>query len=211
MRVGRLHVLTDETVQDRFDHVQLARLAAEGGAEVVQLREKRPRGADELVAIAERMLEALEPFGAMLIVDDHVEVALRARAHGVHLGREDVSATVARERLGNGFVIGATANDEDEALRVAAGPVDYLGVGPVFGTRSKERPAPALGIARLGAIARAVDRPVIAIGNITAERVAEVLAAGAHGVAVLSAVVGAADPRAATSTLRRALDGGGRS
>lgn len=211
MRVGRLHVLTDETVQERFDHVQLARLAAEGGAEVVQLREKRPRGVEELVAIAERMLEALEPFGAMLIVDDHVEVALRARAHGVHLGREDVSATVARERLGDGFVIGATANDEQVALRVAAGPVDYLGVGPVFGTRSKERPAPALGIARLGAIARAVDRPVIAIGNITAERVAEVLAAGAHGVAVLSAVVGAADPRAATSALRRALDGGGRS
>lgn len=204
--IGRLHVLTDETVQQRFDHVQLARMAAIGGADVVQLREKRSRGEDELVAIAVAMLEVLEPFGAMLIIDDRVQVALRARAHGVHLGRSDLEPAAARRRLGDGYVIGGTANDEEEALRVGAGPVDYLGVGPVFGTRSKLRPAPELGVERLRAIARATPRPVIAIGNVTAERVGRVVEAGVHGIAVLSAVVTADDPVAATAALRAALD-----
>jgi thiamine-phosphate diphosphorylase len=93
-----------------------------------------------------------------------------------------------------------------EAIRVAGTDVDYLGVGPVFGTRSKANPAPALGLGTLSAIVRAVGKPVVAIGSITPDRVASVLDSGAHGVAVLSAVVCHADPGRATREFRQAID-----
>jgi thiamine-phosphate pyrophosphorylase len=204
-RVGRLHVLTDETQQGRFSHLELARLAALGGADVVQLREKRPRPTAELVRLARAMAELLGAWGAGLIVNDRADVAVAAMARGVHLGRGDLAPRRAREILGPDAVIGATANCLDQALLAAAGPVDYLGVGPVFSTRSKDRPAPILGLDGLAVIARAVEVPVVAIGGITPERVQEVIAAGAHGVAVLSAVVGDPDPVRATRRMREAL------
>jgi len=113
---------------------------------------------------------------------------------------------VARRILGDAAVIGATVNSSSEAVSIARQPVDYLGVGPVFGTRSKSRPAPALGIDGLRAIVRLVDRPVIAIGGVTADNAAEALAAGAHGVAVLSSVACSRDPLAAVRRLREAID-----
>ena len=134
-RIGRLHVLTDETLQRRFSHVELARLAARGGADTVQLREKLSRPTAELVRIARRVREVIEPFGARLVVDDRVDVA-RAAGAGVHLGKTDMTARRARELLGRDAAIGGTANSLAEALQVASGPVDYLGVGPVFGTSS---------------------------------------------------------------------------
>jgi hydroxymethylpyrimidine kinase/phosphomethylpyrimidine kinase/thiamine-phosphate diphosphorylase len=204
--LGRLHVLTDEVLEARFSHVELARLAVAGGADVVQYREKRALPTRELVAVAVEMRRALEPTRAILVVDDRVDVAVAASVDAVHLGRDDLLPASARRALGPHALIGGTANDLEEAIRVAATPVDYLGVGPVFGTRSKDRPAPALALERLAEIVRAVDKPVIAIGSITAEHVADVLATGAYGVAVLSAVTTAADPTAATRAIRRAID-----
>jgi thiamine-phosphate pyrophosphorylase len=124
----------------------------------------------------------------------------------VHLGRDDLDVPIARQLLGPDVLIGGTANSLEEARRVAATDVDYLGVGPVFGTGSKANPAPPLGLDGLRAIAHAVDRPVIAIGGITPDRLAAVLDAGAHGVAILSAVVCQADPAAAARECRRAID-----
>jgi len=203
---GTLHVITDETLQDRFTHVELARLAAEGGADVVQLREKRPWSTRRLVETAREMAAVLAPHGVRLVVDDRVDVAVAAGVGAVHLGREDLDLDVARRMLGASAWIGATANDAEEALRLSLAPVDYLGVGPIFGTTSKANPAPELGVEGLRAIVRLVDRPVIAIGNVTAARAAEVLAAGARGLAVLSAVALSADPRAAVRRLREAID-----
>ena len=204
--IGVLHVITDETVQDRFSHVDLALHAATGGADIIQFREKRARPVSELIETTRRIGEALEDMATRLIVDDHVEVALRAGVRAVHLGRDDLDPKSAREILGESALIGGTANSLDEALRVSATPVDYLGVGPVYGTRSKANPAPVLGIETLHAIVKVVRQPVIAIGSITAERVGEVLDAGAHGIAVLAAVARASDPRDATRALREAVD-----
>jgi len=204
-RPGRLHVLTDETLQSRFTHVELARLAVEGGADTVQLREKREWTDGDLRGVAAKALAVVRESGARLILDDRVELAAALGADGVHLGRHDMPPEQARERLGERMLIGGTANTFDEAVRVSRGPIDYLGVGPVFGTRSKEAPAPALGLDRLRAIVQAVDRPVVAIGNVTAERVAAVLETGAWGIAVLSAVVCAANPAAATARFREAI------
>ena len=191
---GRLHVITDETVQSRYSHLELAMLAAEGGADTVQFREKRVRTTRALVDEARSMAQQVRERGARLLVNDRLDVAVAAEADGVHLGPDDLDPTSARRLLGQRGLIGATANDLDRALQLTAAPIDYLGVGPVFGTSSKTAPAATLGLTGLREIASAVVQPVIAIGNISPERVAAVLEAGAHGVAVLSDVACHADP-----------------
>jgi thiamine-phosphate pyrophosphorylase len=204
--LGRLHVITDATLQDRYAHVELAALAAAGGADAVQFREKRPWTTRALVETATLMRRVLDGTAVCLVADDRVDVALAAGIRAVHLGREDLDAATARRMLGPDTLIGGTANSLAEALRVAATDVDYLGVGPVFGTRSKANPAPLLGVEGFQAITRAVSKPVIAIGSITPGRVQAVLEAGAHGVAVISAIVCQPDPAAATRDFREAID-----
>jgi thiamine-phosphate pyrophosphorylase len=204
-RVGRLHVITDETLQARFSHSELAQLAIEGGADTIQYREKRPLSTRHLVAVATQVAEICRAAGVACIVDDRADVAFAVGAAGVHVGREDLPADQARRLLGDGFLIGGTANGLAEARAVFATPVDYIGVGPVFGTRSKVNPAPRLGLDALRAIVAESPVPVIAIGNIAPDRVAEVLEAGAHGVAVLSGVTCAADPAAAAARYAEAL------
>ncbi len=187
--VPRLHVLVDSPA--------LGLAAARGGAGVVQYREKRPLPTNTLVERARGLR------GAELIVNDRVDVAAAVGA-GVHLGRGDLQPEVARRLLGERALIGATANSLEQAQQVIArsgASLDYLGVGPVYGTRSKANPAPRMGLDRLAAIVEAVPLPVIAIGSIDAKRLPEVLATGAHGVAVLSAVCAATDPEAATRAL----------
>ena len=195
--IGRLHVITDEVLQNRFSHVELAAAAAAGGADVIQYREKRQVSTKEMMRVGVLMSLACREFGATLLIDDRADVAAAVGATAVHLGREDLPPYVARQILGPDAIIGGTANSVEEAVKVAKQPVDYLGVGPVFGTTSKgDRAAPMLGLERFAEICKAVDKPVIGIGSITADRVADVLAAGAHGVAILSAIVCQDDPQA---------------
>lgn len=196
--VGRLHVITDEVLQTRFTHVELAAAVAAGGADVIQYREKRQVATREMMRVAALMRLACQEFGATMLIDDRVDVAAAVGASAVHLGRDDLPPYAAREILGPDAIIGGTANSVEEAVKVARQPVDYLGVGPVFGTTSKgDRAAPMLGLERFAAICSAVEKPVIGIGSITVEHVADVLSAGAFGVAVLSAVVCQHDPQTA--------------
>ncbi len=194
--IGRLHVITDEVLQTRFSHVELAAAAAAGGADVIQYREKRQISTKEMMRVAVLISLACRERGATLLIDDRADVAAAVGATAVHLGRDDLPPYVARQILGPDAIIGGTANSVEEAIKVAKQPVDYLGVGPVFGTTSKgDRAAPMLGLEQFGDICAAVDKPVIGIGSITADHVADVLAAGAYGVAVLSAVVCQDDPQ----------------
>jgi thiamine-phosphate diphosphorylase len=190
-------VITDEVLQTRLSHAEAARLAIEGGADAIQYREKRPLTSRELVEAAGAVAAACRTANVTLIVDDRADVAMAVGASGVHVGRNDITPGVARRLLGDGFLIGGTANSLDEASRVWATGVDYIGAGPVFGTASKQGPAPQLGLEALRAIAAASPVPVIAIGNIKARDVASVLETGAYGVAVLSGVTCALDPVAA--------------
>jgi hydroxymethylpyrimidine kinase/phosphomethylpyrimidine kinase/thiamine-phosphate diphosphorylase len=200
-RVGRLHVLV-------HPGDGLARMAAEAGAEVVQVRDKGTTPTAARVALVREAIAVARPHGVQVVVNDRVDVAAEAGADGVHLGGEDTAPEVARRLLGEGALVGGTANSLEEALAWTGRPIDYLGVGPVFGTRTKANPAPPLGLDALARIVRAVDRPVIAIGNVTPDRVEAVLATGAHGIAVASAVADAEDPGVAVRALRRALDAG---
>jgi thiamine-phosphate pyrophosphorylase len=205
-RIPRLQVITDEEIQGRHSHLELARLAFQGGADSVQFREKRPWTTREWIEVTSAILEEAHRHDALLIVDDRVDVARSIGASAVHLGRNDLDVATARAILGPEAIIGGTANSFEEAERVWQTEIDYIGVGPIYGTRTKQNPAPDMGLETLARICEACPVPVVAIGSITAERIPEVLAAGAHGVAVVSAVVAAEDVEAATRRCVEAIE-----
>ncbi len=202
--VGRLHVITDVTVQSRYDHVQLATLACRGGAATIQLRDKS-LAAGEFLAVARRVREVCTRHGALFIVNDRVREARAAGADGVHVGGDDTSIAEARSILGAGVIIGASAATPADALAAERAGADYVGVGHVYPTTSKHKPGPPIGLDGIRAVRDVVTIPVIAIGGITAERVPDVMRAGASGVAVIAAVCAAPDPEAATRGLVAAM------
>jgi thiamine-phosphate pyrophosphorylase len=202
--VGRLHVLTDATLQDRYTHEEITRLAIEGGAETIQFREKRG-STRALIATARALMDICRKAGVPLLVNDRIDVALAADASGVHLGTEDFPVSLAREILGPDRIIGASAGNLAEARRAMWAGADYVGVGPVFASGSKDDAGAALGAQGLREIVSEIEIPVIAIGGIDASRVAEIAAAGAYGIAVIQAVSLNPDPAGAAAALRGAL------
>lgn len=205
-QIPRLQVITDEEIQDRHSHAEIARQALRGGADAVQFREKRPWTTRELMEVAAQILDEARHHDALLIVDDRVDVARSIGATAVHLGRNDLDVPTARAILGSDAIIGGTANSFEEAEHVWQADIDYIGVGPIYGTRTKRNPAPEMGLETLARICEACPVPVVAIGSITAERIPEVIAAGAHGVAVVSAVVAAEEIEAATRQCVEAIE-----
>ncbi|HEY0539030.1 MAG TPA: thiamine phosphate synthase [Actinoallomurus sp.] len=203
-RIGQLHVLTDA----RGGRAALAAVSAavSAGAPVVQVRAKNC--SDRVLHdFARAVMEICRPYGTTCLVNDRVDVALAVGAAGTHLGADDLPVAAVRRVAGPDHLIGGTARDPQRARELVAEGVDYLGVGPAYSTTTKSGLPDPLGPARIGAVASAVPVPVIAIGGVTAERVAELMAAGASGIAVVAAVSAAADPAAATRHLLRALDG----
>jgi thiamine-phosphate pyrophosphorylase len=200
--LGRLHVLTD--VHAGRDAIGVTTRAIEAGAPVVQLRVKGCTDR-ELYELGRRLMTVCTQHAATCIVNDRVDVALAIGAHGTHLGADDLSVETVRRIAGPAHLIGGTARDPATAVRLVAEGADYLGVGPAYQTSTKDGlPAP-IRPDGVGAVARAVAVPVIAIGGITAERVGPLLAAGAYGVAVVGAIAHAADPALATKSLLTAL------
>ena len=198
-------MITDATLQTRFAHAEIACRAAAGGADTIQLREKRPLTTHAFVSLTREVREALAP-DVPLLVNDRADVALEAGAEGLHIGQDDLLLETARTILGSERLIGGTANSLEEARAWFGRRVDYLGVGPVFGTTSKDNPAPVLGLDRLAEIIAESPIPVVAIGGVQPEHVAEVMDRGAWGVAVLSGVACAGDPTAAARRYREAID-----
>lgn len=203
-RISRLCVITD-TGRTRFGHAQLARLACSGGAGMIQLRDKELNN-NQLVREALLVRDVCWEFGVPLVLNDRVEIASEARADGVHLGRDDMPLKVARALLGPDAIIGASAGNAEEAREAEAAGASYIGFGHIFATLSKEKATPPVGLKALSDACSAVSVPVIAIGGITAENAADVIRAGAWGVAVISEVCSAADPYAATRRLRDVID-----
>jgi thiamine-phosphate pyrophosphorylase len=188
-------------------HREQARAALEGGVRWIQLRAKRlpPEAwAAEAVAIA----ELCRDFGAMFVVNDSPEVALRAEADGVHLGGDDASPAAARALLGEFAIVGVTLNEPAHVARYAGVRVDYAGVGPFRHTLSKQKLAAVHSPDSLaGLIAAAAPLPCYAIGGVTAADWTAVRALGAHGIAVSGAIAMADDPVSAAKTLVEAVAG----
>jgi thiamine-phosphate pyrophosphorylase len=200
--LGRLHVLTDTRGGREVLSVVAAALSA--GAPVVQVRSKDGTDRD-LYDLALRVSSMCADADALCIVDDRPDIAVAVGAGGTHLGAHDLPVDAARTVVGAGHLLGGTARSAEQARTLVAAGADYLGVGPAWSTTTKDGLPDALGAAAVGAVAAAVDVPVIAIGGITVDRVPELMAAGVHGVAVVAAVSEAADPAAAVRALLRAL------
>jgi thiamine-phosphate pyrophosphorylase len=160
----------------------------------------------ENLSAARAVAGACADAGAPLLVNDHLDVAQAVDAAGVHLGQDDLPVADARRVLGAGALIGATATTAAQARAAESDGASYVGFGPVFATASKANPALVKGLAGLRAACRAVTIPVIAIAGITPERVPPCLAAGAHGVAVLSGIACTTDPTRAARRYREALE-----
>lgn len=207
----RLHVLSAPEGDRRS--LDTIASALEAGAGCVQVRAKHLDDRTHL-AFASEVVARCRTAGAMSIVNDRVDIALVSGADGVHLGANDLPVAAARALAGDRLIIGGTARDPATAARLAADGADYLGAGPLYGTTTKSGLPDPIGFDTLRAIVNAVAVPVIGISGVTAERVPEVLATGAHGVAVTAAITAAGDPRTATAELLArlappAVDGGG--
>lgn len=195
--MGPVYVITDP--EAALPVVEQARAAARGGAALIQIRDKRASDAD-LAAQVARLLPELHALGARLIVNDRAEVAIATRADGLHIGQGDGDAAALRRRLPPGMILGLSIETEEQALRIPAG-VDYIGAGPLRATATKPDHAAPVGLDGLARIIAAARLPAYAIGGIKPGDAAAIKAAGALGMAVVSAVTRAADPEAATAAL----------
>lgn len=199
-KIGRLHVLTDATLQNRFTHLELTEMAIDGGAHTIQFRQKEG-STKEMITTATAMKRLCASKGATFIVNDRIDVAIAAEADGVHLGQDDFPIPLARKLLGNNRIIGGSAATPEEIETCIREGVDYVGYGPVYATGSKDDAGPVSGIDLLGRIVSSTPVPVIAIGGIDQNNASHVLGTGAHGIAVISSVCCREDPQKAAKEL----------
>ena len=184
-RLPRVYPITDTQISG-LSHADQVALFAEAGATLVQLREKRASAA-EFFETAKAALAVAAERGVHLIVNDRVDIALAIAAAGVHLGQDDLPPEAARRVLGDETVIGYSTHSVSQALEAAALPIDYLAIGPIFSTRTKENPDPVVGVEGLRTVRDAIGRlPLVAIGGITLANAVDVIRAGADSVAMIS-------------------------
>ena len=188
MKLPRIYPLTDVHLSG-LSHAEQVKLLSLGGASLIQLREKHMAArefyeqAKEAVAVALRC-------GVQLLINDRVDVALAVGAAGVHLGQDDMPPEAARKLLGPNALIGYSTHNIEQAIAATKLPIDYLAIGPIFMTTTKSDIAPVLGLEGLRGVRRAIGAfPLVAIGGITSANAANVIAAGADSVAVISALL----------------------
>ncbi len=206
----RLNAIVDPARAGGHDIVELARRVAEGGATLVQLRDKGSE-TRAMIEKARAIMAALSPFRVPFVVNDRVDVALAAHADGVHLGPDDMAAIDARALLGPNAIIGLSIKTVDEAANAPAELFDYAGVGGVYATLSKEQKTAPIGAEGFARVAdalrgRARNLPIVGIAGIDSGNAGAVIAAGADGVAVISALSTVQDPAAAARALRQLVD-----
>jgi thiamine-phosphate pyrophosphorylase len=206
----RVYAILDPEHTGGRELTELSRLLAEGGATLVQLRDKMSE-TRAMVERARALKAVLAPFRIPLLINDRVDVALAAGADGVHVGQTDMAAEDARRLLGRDAVIGLSINTEPLAEAAPIESIDYVGIGGVYATMSKAQKKPPIGVDGLRRIVAVFQRrkrgfPACAIAGITAGNAAATIAAGADGVSVISALSLAADPAAATRALRATVD-----
>jgi thiamine-phosphate pyrophosphorylase len=201
-RLPSIYPITDRQISGLSHAAQVERMA-EGGATIVQLREKVLSARDFFVE-AREALEVARKLGVRVIINDRVDLAHVLNADGVHLGQEDMPASAARELLGPEAIIGVSTHNLDQLKQASDEPVDYVAVGPIFSTSTKENPDPVVGLEGVRMARQEIpDKPLVAIGGITLENAAEVLQAGADSVALIRAVLD--DPNQIASRIRALL------
>ena len=196
LEASRLQFITHFT--DRYSYLDSAMMALEGGCRWIQLRMKDAEE-DEIMRTASRLLPECRKKGAVFIIDDHPDIALKTGADGVHLGKNDMPADMARKILGDSFIIGGTANTFEDIARLASQGADYIGCGPFRFTTTKRNLAPVLGLdgyRRLTEMMKenGIDLPVTAIGGIGFDDIPQIMQTGVSGIALSGSVLRADDP-----------------
>jgi thiamine-phosphate pyrophosphorylase len=203
-----VYLVTQESLSTGRSTREVVAAAIAGGVDVVQLREK-DRSARERYRLGRKLRELTREAGVTFVVNDRVDLASAVGADGVHLGDEDLPLPVARELLGEDAILGRSVSFVDDAVAAERAGADYLGVGAVYSTGSKDDiddDEYEIGAGRVGDIAEAVDIPVVGIGGITGDNAGAVIEAGADGVAVMTAITRADHPEAATRELGEAVE-----
>lgn len=201
----RLYLVTDRASAGRRTLADVVAAAVRGGVTCVQLREKQLNTRDFL-AQARALKALLDPHAIPLVINDRIDVALACGAHGVHLGQSDIPVAEARRLLPPRMFIGWSVETMEDVQRSTALPLDYLGVSPIFATPTKTDTPTPWGLDGLQRVRSATLLPLVAIGGIHAGNARDVLSAGADGLAVVSALCAAPNPRAAAAGLRRLID-----
>jgi thiamine-phosphate pyrophosphorylase len=199
-----LIVITDPDCGTGRNLIEVVNAALAAGAPAIQLRDKNA-GSRDLLDLARRLREETTRAGALLFMNDRVDVAIAAGADGAHLGDDDLPIEAARRITPPGFILGSSVDSDSEAQAAQRAGADYLGVGPIYRTYTKGDAGDAVGPERIAEISVAVDLPVIGIGGIEAANAHAVIRAGGAGVAVVSAIMRARDPAAATGELLAAM------
>ncbi len=199
-----LYLVLDPVLCVDIGMIETTRAAVAGGATIVQLRDKHASTA-AMIETGLALKQVLAGSGARLIVNDDVEAAIAIGADGLHIGQEDLNASDARRMIGPDMILGLSVETEALASSIDAGIVDYAGIGPVFATPTKPDHKQPIGFDGLARIIGLCPVPTVAIGGLKAEHVAEALAAGADGVAMVSAICGQPDPMAATTLIANAI------
>ena len=196
----RVYVITTRLPHLGRDHAHIAEAAVHAGAKVIQFRDKQMSDRD-FAETALRLRAIAHRGGALFIVNDRVQIAVSVAADGVHVGRNDADVRGLRGSLPPGMILGASATDYEESLKMSIAGADYLGVGPVFPTGSKDDATAPIGINELSRICRDVRTPVVAIGGISQKNLPDIINTGAAGAAVISAVAAAPSMTLATTAL----------
>ena len=195
-----LYLVLDPDLCRQHSMLETACAAVAGGVTMVQVRHKHASTA-ERIALARSMKDALRDTAALLVMNDDIEAAIQAGVDAVHIGQRDLPPALARERIGPDMLLGLSVNDASTARTIDPRMVDYAGIGPVFATPTKPDHAQPIGMDGLARIVAACPVPSVAIGGLKSQHVGDVLAAGAHGLAVVSALCGTPDPRRSAQAL----------
>lgn len=201
----KLYLVTDSDLCLGRSLEEVVREAVAGGVTMVQLREKEASTRD-FVELALRLKPVCKAAGVPLIINDRIDVALAVDADGVHIGQSDMPYEVARRLLGPDKIIGLSVENFDDLERANGLDVDYVGISPVYGTPTKTDTAEPFGLEGLRRAVELSVHPTVAIGGMNAQTIGEVIAAGADGVAVVSAICSAPSPREATRELLRVIE-----
>jgi thiamine-phosphate pyrophosphorylase len=187
-----LYTILDAT-QDASDNAPLARILAGAGVELIQIRDKKA-SARKIYDLSRKLAETLDPDRVRLIVNDRPDIAAMAGAGGVHVGQEDLPVEAARKICGNGSWVGVSTHNLEQVRAADRSSADYVAVGPIFLTATKENPDPAVGLELLRAAREITKKPLVAIGGITIESAEAVYRTGADSVAVVRDLISARDP-----------------
>jgi thiamine-phosphate pyrophosphorylase len=198
------YIITNADIVPGRGHIEGAREALQGGAHVIQFREKK-MDTGEMIRVCEVIQTLCRQHGAIFIVNDRIDVALAMDADGVHVGQKDMPATIARRLIGPYKILGVSASDGEKAKKAEMDGADYVGTGMIFPAGVKKDISAAKGLAVLREVSRAVHVPVVAIGGIDHGNAASCIEAGAAGCAVITAVIGAPDVRLAAANLAQII------